>query len=237
MKQTKEVAIQEPEQTAVSTYVAPRGFEGDDDDPSDIIIPMAKLIHPLSPEISDGLPGIKPGSIINNITKSVLPEEFIPIFRFKTFLKFNPRDRKDDLFDENFQPGALIWRITDPSDPRVEECKFGEDGSKPTALSVLNFFSFFNGEDMPVVIPFMRTSYKAGKQLLSVAKMQRCDMFKKKYRLYSQKESNEKGEYFVLKFSIVGDATPGEYELCESLWKDFSKKEFKVHESDVINEA
>lgn len=235
MKQKQEVDV--PKQTAVSTYVAPRGFEGEEDDSADIIIPMAKLIQPLSPEVLEGSPGIKPGCIINNITKTVLPEEFIPIFRSKTFLKFNPRDRKDPNFDENFQPGALIWRITDPNDPRVEECKFGEDGSKPIALSVLNFFSFFNGEDMPVVIPFMRTSYKTGKQLLSIAKMCRRDMFSKKYRLYSQKESNEKGEYFVLKFAIVGDVTPGEFELCENLWTEFSKKEIKVHEDDLTSEV
>ena len=51
---------------------AQRGFEGGVDR-EDLTIPRAKLIQALSPELTEGLEGIKVGSIINSLTKEVLP--------------------------------------------------------------------------------------------------------------------------------------------------------------------
>jgi len=94
-----------------------RGFESGVDQ-QDLIIPRAKLIQALSPEMQDGLPGIKIGAIINSLTKEPLPEEFIPIFSFKNYIRFNPRSKDDPNFDSDFEPGAIIWRSADPSDPQ-----------------------------------------------------------------------------------------------------------------------
>ncbi|WP_348260365.1 hypothetical protein, partial [Salmonella enterica] len=68
-----------------------RGFESGITQ-EDLIIPRAKLIQALSPEITEGL-GVRPGDIINSLTKEVLPDEFIPVFMFKNFIRFNPRSK------------------------------------------------------------------------------------------------------------------------------------------------
>src|SRR3990167_6045771 len=96
-----------------------RGFEGGVDR-EDLILPRAVLLQALSPQIGE-VDGLKAGMVINNITNEVLPEKFIPIFRYVEFLKFNPRDSKSPEYDHAFEPGALIWRITDPADPRAIE--------------------------------------------------------------------------------------------------------------------
>ena len=143
-----------------------RGFEGGVDR-EDLIIPRAKLIQALSPELTEGLEGIKVGSVINSLTKEVLPQEFIPIFTFKNYIRFNPRSKDDPNFDSEFDPGAVIWKSTDPLDPKVKaEAKFGPNGEKPVATTFINFFSYFPGVPMPIIVSFSKTSYKAGQRKL-----------------------------------------------------------------------
>ena len=183
-----------------------RGFEGGVDR-EDLIIPRAKLMQALSPELTEGLEGIKVGSVINSLTKEVLPQEFIPIFMFKNYIRFNPRSKDDPNFDSEFDPGAVIWKSTDPLDPKVKaEAKFGPNGEKPVATTFINFFSYFPGVPMPIIVSFSKTSYKAGKNLLSLAKFCGGDMFSRKYKLVSQMETNDIATYAVLKVAPIGDA-------------------------------
>lgn len=222
-------------QTALANPSQPqRGFEGGVDR-EDLIIPRAKLIQALSPELTEGLEGIKVGSIINSLTKELLPQEFIPIFTFKNYIRFNPRSKDDPNFDSEFEPGAVIWKSTDPLDPRVKtEAKFGPNGEKPIATTFINFFSYFPGVPMPIIVSFSKTSYKAGKNLLSLAKFCGGDMFSRKYRLVSQMETNDIATYAVFKVSPVGSANQDEFDLCERLWNEFSSKVdvIQVHEQE-----
>ena len=81
-----------------------------------------------------------------------MPQEFVPIFAFKNFIRFNPRSKDDPNFNPNFEPGSVIWKSSDPLDPKVQqETKFGANGEKPLALTFLNFFSYFPGVSMPTV--------------------------------------------------------------------------------------
>lgn len=214
-----------------------RGFESGVDQ-QDLIIPRAKLIQALSPEMQEGLEGIKIGTIINSLTKEVLPEVFIPIFSFKNYIRFNPRSKDDPNFDADFELGAIIWRSSDPSDPLVlEQTKFGPNGEKPVATTFLNFFSFFPGVTMPVIVSFSKTSYRTGKQLLSLGKFCGGDMFSRKYRLTSQMETNI-GTYAVLRVASIGEAAPEEFAVCERLWNDFAAKakDIQVHEEGPTEE-
>ncbi|HRZ15784.1 MAG TPA: hypothetical protein P5110_09780 [Candidatus Omnitrophota bacterium] len=216
-----------------------RGFEGGVDR-EDLIIPRAKLIQALSPELTEGLEGIKVGSIINSLTKEVLPGEFIPVFTFKNYIRFNPRSKDDPNFNPDFDPGAVIWKSTDPLDPKVkEEARFGPNGEKPLATTFINFFSYFPGVPMPIIVSFSKTSYRAGKNLLSLAKFCGGDMFSRRYKLVSQMETNDIATYAVLKVTPAGDAKPEEYAVGERLWKDFASKvdAIQVHEEDAQDDA
>ena len=223
-------------EAALATGSHQRGFEGGLTQ-DDLIIPRAKLIQALSPEITEGL-GVRPGAIINSLTKEVLPDEFIPIFMFKNYIRFNPRSKADPLFDSAYEPGAVIWKSTDSEGPKVvAETRFGPNGEKPIATTFLNFFSYFPDVPMPVIVSFSKTSYKAGRQLLSLAKFCGGDMFSRKYRLASLMETNDIATYAVFKVAPVGAVSPDEYKLCERLWNDFSEKakDIQVHE-DITDE-
>ena len=232
--------VVEKSQTSLINPSQPqRGFEGGVDQ-EDLIIPRAKLIQALSPELTEELEGIKVGVIINSLTKEILPQEFIPIFTFKNYIRFNPRSKDDPNFDSDYEPGAVIWKCVDPLDPRVkEQTKFGPNGEKPVAVTFINFFSYFPGVAMPVIVSFSKTSYKAGKNLLSLAKFCGGDMFCRKYKLVSQMETNDVATYAVLKVKPVGAVSPEEFQLCERLWNEFSAKveAIQVHEEDVPEEA
>jgi len=195
-----------------------RGFE-DPIDQSDLIIPRAKLLQALSPEVAEG--DKKAGQLINNITSELLPDKFVPIFVYLEWFRFNARDKGAPGYDSNFDLGALIWRTRDHNDPRTKEAEFGPNGEKPIANRVLQFFSVFENQDMPVVIGFSSTSYKAGKKLLSLCKFTGGDMFSKKYSLTSKHVKNDKGSYYVLEVAPAGLASEEEFKKAEIFWDSF----------------
>ncbi|HQL82638.1 MAG TPA: hypothetical protein PK307_10575, partial [Spirochaetota bacterium] len=164
----------------------------------------------------------------------------IPVFTFKNYIRFNPRSKDDPNFNPDFDPGAVIWKSTDPLDPKVkEEARFGPNGEKPLATTFINFFSYFPGVPMPIIVSFSKTSYRAGKNLLSLAKFCGGDMFSRRYKLVSQMETNDIATYAVLKVTPAGDAKPEEYAVGERLWKDFASKvdAIQVHEEDAQDDS
>lgn len=207
-----------------------RGFE-EPTDKEDLIIPRAKLLQGLSPELQDNQ-DLKQGMIINSLTQEVLSGNFIPIFKFTNWIRFNPRSSDDPNYNPDYEPGAIIWRSTDPLDPRVQkEGMFGEDGTPPLATKFLNFFSIFEGSAIPVIVSFSKTSFKAGRHLLSLAQFSGGDMFSRKYKLRSELIKGDRGSYYVLKIAVAGAPTEDEYKAAEQLYTDFSsRKDIKVHE-------
>ena len=239
-KLKNEMTETKKEDTALAKHGASqRGF-GLGVEQEDLIIPKAKLIQAMSPELTkENIEGLKPGSIVNSLTKEILPPEFIPIFFYKNFARFNPRSDEDHNFDPDFAPGATIWTSNDPLDPKVlAQAKFGPGGEKPLATTFMNFFSYFLGSEMPIIVSFSKSSYKAGKQLLSLAKFSRTDMFAKKYKLTSAMESNSSGTFAVLKVTAAGDTPPEDFKFCERLWSDFSgrARDIKVVEEETAEE-
>jgi len=205
-----------------------RGFE-EQTEREDLILPRATLLQALSPQLND-VEGIKAGMVINNITNEALPERFIPIIKYTEYLKFNPRDTKSQEYDPAYEPGALIWRTNDPSDPRTAECRFAEDGSKPTAIKVMNFLSYFPGVSMPIVLGFSKTSYKAGKKLISLAKYTGGDLFGKVYSLKVKQADKDGIKYFVLDVNLVGKANKEDFAQAEAWYEQFKDSQIKTHD-------
>ncbi|MCH7590717.1 hypothetical protein IIB34_06740 [PVC group bacterium] len=227
----KEVA--KKENTELAKAAPGRGFE-EGVDQEELIIPRAKLLQALSPELEDN-PELKAGVIINSVTGEVLPSVFVPVFKFTQFIRFNPRESKAPGFNPDFGPGALVWRTNDPNDPRViAETKFSDNGEKPLATRFLNFFSYFEGCEMPVIISFSNTSFKAGKRLMSLAKFRGGDMFSKQYELASKKESNDKGTFYTLTVKPTGEAKESSIQTAERWWAEYGKKsaDLQVHEDE-----
>jgi len=216
-----------------------RGFE-DEVDQSDLIIPRAKLIQPTSDEMHnpDNVT-LRGGMIINSLTKEEISKVFVPIFYYKEYLRFNPRKKSDRGFLPEFAPGALIWRTRDGNDPRVfAECQFGPGGETPIAITTLNFFSLFKDSAMPLILSFGKTSYKAGKNLLSLAKLRGGAMFSRQYKLSILPMTNDQGSYFVLKVDPNGDCDAEMFKMGESYFNQFGVRRdtLKTHvdEGEVL---
>lgn len=235
--------------TAISTQSPQprRGFE-EPIERKDLIIPRAKLLQALSPEVVESPRSYFPGEIINSLTKekltktddigSIFPVEFVPVFKFTNWIRFNPRDDSKPGFNPDFTPGGLIWSSNDPYDSRVQtEGEFGPNGELPLATKFINFFSLFpQYPGMPIIVSFSKTSYKTGRQLLSLCQFGPPDMYGAIYRLGVRQEKNEMGSYFVLTVAKV-QATEGKIlNLAAAYWEEFHDrgKEIKVHDQESV---
>lgn len=209
----------------------PRGFE-EETDSSDLLIPRAKKLEALSPEMQEDDTELKQGDIINSITLEVLPEEFIPVFFFKQWIRFNPRDVKSPDYNKDFGPGDIVYRTNNSTDPRlVEDAKWIDD-KPPKATAFLNFLSYFPGQAMPIIVSFCNTSYKTGKTLLTLAKFTGGDMFSKKYSLKTVKTKNDQGTFHVLKIKLAGIPEKEDYARALELYDALRGKDIKVHQEN-----
>ncbi len=193
----------------------------------DLIVPRAKLFNGLPKEFED-YPDAKPGQILNNITKEVLPPVFIPIMRHIEWIRFNagssklPDGSPNPAFDKAYEPSEVIWRSTDPNDPRViKEAAWGPNGEKPLALKFLSFLSYFPGSSMPVMVSFYKTSLNAGKTINSVLEYSQGAMFAHSFKLTSKIVKTGEHSHYALQTSYAGKASSEDYSAAEKLYQSF----------------
>jgi len=190
------------------------GWVESPEDQADLIIPRAKIFQGSASE-QKRYPGATMGQIINHLTGDELPSKFVPIFKFVNTVKFNPRKKEDPNFDPNFAPGAVIWNINDPHDPRWQEGEFGVNGEKPTATRFMSFMVLFEGDTFPTILSFSSTSYKVGKKFFSMLAMTPGSKHGRKFELSTQEKQTDQGEvYYIYNVVPAGTSTPEEQETC-----------------------
>ncbi len=224
---TKEVLLPQ-------TEIKGRGFEHEVDK-DDYIIPRAKLLQASTPEVKAEGSKFKAGQIINSLTLEVLPTTFVPLYWFPQWIRFNARKPGERGWNPDFGASAMIWRTKDPADPRIlEEGQFGENGETPLATKFLNFFSIFLGHSMPVIISFSKTSYKAGKKLITLASLTGGDMFGKQYNLTSKLTQKGDDSYHILEINPTGLIANDSkvFKVSEILYENYKEKPVEVHEVD-----
>jgi hypothetical protein len=229
------LVVSPAEMKAKILAVFEQGREGFEEgmNPKEAVIPRVRLLQGLSPEVQEKPRDFFAGMVINSLTKETLPPRFIPILKWTNWVRFNPRSDKDANFVPGIKAGEVVWRSTDPDDPRVvNETKFGKNGETPAATTFMNFLCYFEGIAMPLVLSFGKTSYGAGKELLNIARYAGGAMRSGKYELGVRQETNEKGTYYVYTVAKVGTVEADELEIGKTLYDAFAPyvKELKVHE-------
>jgi hypothetical protein len=162
--------------------------------------------------------GKKSGTMVNNITKEDLgnPVTIIPVYLTKNWIRWRNRA----------EGGGIMWRSNDPNDERViEETKWGADGSKPLATAYLNFLCLIPGQEMPLILSFCNTSYKAGRKLLTLTKMVTGHIYDCRYNLTTVHRSNNLGSFFVFEVTKAGPSTEEERKAAMQIQATFSGKE------------
>lgn len=216
------------------TPKAPRGLE-QSTDRNDLIIPRAKKIEAMSPEMTDTdllKAGIHPGVIVNSITKEILPETFIPVTFFKQWIRFNANKPGDRGWVDGYGPRDVIYNTMDKTDVRLSTDAVWDGDLPPVTTTFLCFLALFEGQDTPVIISFGGGNFKTGKTLLSLATFKGGDLFSNKYKLKTKPEKNDKGSWFKLEVAFAGKATTEEYQKAESMYESFKPQEANIHSEE-----
>lgn len=235
-----------------------RGFE--DEQEGDLIMPRAKMIQALSPELNDDNLAdlnIKPGMLINSLTYEVLSGVFIPIFKFGSRVLWIPRAAGSGMacraidgltgevadssrfgrFNEEKKEFYDVIQVTNGQKILCKECPWSKwDGDiPPVCTASMNFLSVYDECDFPLVNSFVNTSFKSGKKLFSLCKMRPGDMFAYKYKIKPTRKTNEKGTFFVAEIYPSGKSSEEEYKYAENLYHMFKGKDIKFHEEEEIS--
>jgi len=90
---------------------------------------------------------------------------------------------------------------------------------------------------MPLILSFEKTSFKAGNQLLSLAKFAGVNSFARKYKLVSKKSKNDSFQWFSFDVLQDGKPTDEEYQKAKSWFNEYRTKTFTAHEEVVDEET
>lgn len=213
-KETDELALQNG---------APMGFE--DDDTSDVIIPRVKVIQTLSPERKDKI--AEEGDIINSLTKEKLNGKvFIPVFKFNNNVWW--RDRSEGGGIKCIARDGRVGSLSDGTTLMCSQCRRCEfDNSKqgkealPTCTKYINFFGFFAGERMPIILSFSKTCYNEGKKLYSLAKVTMQNMWNYGYTMTEKMMAKGGNEWYVPIMTAAGPTSEEDREFALALFKAY----------------
>lgn len=170
------------------TYTGPTGLSNNIT-AADLRLPRVALLQSLSPQVQNDGEVYKQGMFINTLTQDILksPISFVPVFIFKNFIKWRPRN----------EGGGMVWKTTTPTAAQLKECQF-DGANKPTADTSYNAVCLIDGDVTPVVLSFAKTNIKAGQDLTTLAQLSGY-AWKYKYTLESVKTTNTKGTFYVMR--------------------------------------
>lgn len=217
----EELAVKE-EATLAATNV-PLGFE--DEEPEDMIIPRVKIVQTLSPERKEKI--AEEGDIINSLTKEKLNgKKFIPVFKFNNHIWW--KDRADGGGILCMSRDGKRGEMSDGTLALCSACRKCEfDNTKqgkeavPTCVKYINFFGFFEGEHMPIILSFSKTSYNEGKKLYSLAKVTMQNMWNYGYTINEKLMAKGNNEWYVPVMSPAGPTSDEDREFGMALYKTY----------------
>lgn len=219
---SNEIIKKETDELAVQNGV-PMGFE--DEEPSDVIIPRVKVIQTLSPERKDKL--AEEGDIINSLTKERLNGKvFIPVFKFNNNVWW--RDRAEGGGIKCIARDGKVGQLSDGTTIMCQQCRRCEfDNTKqgkeaaPTCTKYINFFGFFAGERMPIILSFSKTCYNEGKKLYSLAKVTMQNMWNYGYTLNEKLMAKGGNEWYVPVMAAAGPTDEADREFAMAMFKAY----------------
>jgi hypothetical protein len=206
-------------------------------DSSDCEVPRIKLIHPNSPEVTEGDVDVKPGDFFHNIMDLNLGQSIkvVPIVMSKSYILWKPRwdgggilARAND--GEHWVPANAEFTVR-PYDkldktvkwvtkPTVKESGLDQWGSTdrenaqsaPAANKMINILVYLPDHPAisPCAISLQRSQLKAAGKLVSKLQMtssQGVDLYALQFNMKSVEEKNKKGEQY-LNYKFIGDGHP-----------------------------
>lgn len=229
-EETTAVATKAPQELAPSNGPI---WGNENIDSADIMIPKILLMQGLSEAVNDGKAA--QGDMIDSLETKKLgdrnsPVEIIPICTNKTWI-VSRKEKKASKFEYV----ETIPMTAENSKLAMEEEE--KDGSVIRRDRSLNFYVLLASdvEGLPYVVSFRRTSYTAGKKLIThFQKMQmlRQPPAAKTLMLSCVQDKNDMGTYFKFDVSTGRVSKPEEVATAKQ-WYETIQGGVKVDESDV----
>jgi hypothetical protein len=203
---------------AIATAAPGRGLE--DAGVEDMTLPHLVLTQALSKFVTED--GMRPGSFVNTLSRKAYTEpnwvEFVP-FKMTKYVNLLKNEGGKMVFEA---------RINDELDPRIVGRRFfpetDSNGNtiKANAESVMAFLVMVDGQ--PVVVKFSKTSHKAGKELVTLAKMAGGDLWNWKYKLAAKKEVKGSNSYYVASVQVAGQTSEDERAAAYRMYQAMSPR-------------
>lgn len=224
MANNEELAMVKQETQALATgNNVPMGFE--DEEAGDMIIPRVKVIQTLSPERKDKI--ADEGDIINSLTKEKYNGKvFIPVFKFNNNIDW--KDRADGGGIRCIARDGKVGEEIDGSRKLCAQCrrcefdntKQGRDAA-PKCTKYINFFGFFAGERMPIILSFAKTNFNEGKKLYSLAKVTMQNMWNHGYTLDNKKMAKNGNEWYIMVVNPAGPTSDEDRAFAATLYQGY----------------
>lgn len=215
--------VKQEAQALTTSNNVPMGFE--DEEAGDIIIPRVKVIQTLSPERKDKV--ADEGDIINSLTKEKYNGKvFIPVFKFNNNIDW--KDRADGGGIRCIARDGKVGEEIDGSRKLCAQCrrcefdntKQGRDAA-PKCTKYINFFGFFAGERMPIILSFAKTNFNEGKKLYSLAKVTMQNMWNHGYTLDNKKMAKNGNEWYIMVVNPAGPTSDEDRAFAVTLYQGY----------------
>lgn len=227
----KELAKKEQTSLAASDDDGLSGFE--DFDMEGLVIPRLRLLQPLSEACDDGRgkPGQYENSLTNDIYDSPLELVLLSAKNGAVYM-----DTADGLVCKS-NDGKVSIKGDEckhcPYNEYYKDWKDGEPAPKCSAtIDLVVVPRHTLSGDMPhvMMMSFIKTSYKVGKKLMSMARYSGKKLYAKSYNFESVKQKNDKGTFYNFNPKAVGFLSDDEYLKAKELAETFSAREVRPAE-------
>lgn len=193
----------------------------------DLRLPRVALLQALSPQVQSQPEIYRQGMFIDTLTQDVLtaPVSFIPVFIFKNVIKWKPRN----------EGGGMLWKTTTITPEVAKELQWNGT-TKPTADLYYNAVCLLDGQSVPIIISFCKTSLKAGQDLATLATLSGYS-WKFKYTLESVKTTKDNNTFYVMRVKRGVLTTPEETQEAADLYEQVKGMSIETDYEGTTHEA
>jgi hypothetical protein len=167
---------------------------------------------------------------------------FIPVFKFNNNIWWKPRSEGGGI--KCIARDGKFGLMSDGTSLACKMCRKNEfDNSKqgaealPSCTKYINFFGFFQGEPMPIILSFSKTNFNEGKKLYSLAKVTMQNMWNHGYRLDAKLMSKGNNEWYIINPTMAGATSEEDRQFGMALYQSFRGRSDLNFDMDDSNAA
>jgi hypothetical protein len=206
----------------------------------DILLPKILLMQGLSQAVTDEKARI--GDMLDNLNGQVIGDKNTPveIIVFKTTKTWI-------IFEDKNNTGSMEYVRQEPMTAANQNWPMEEvmGGLKVRRDRALNFYCLLpsqiaSGEAFPYLVSMRRTSYTAGKKLVTYftkLKLANQPTASRVFALSCKKQENDKGTFYVFDAAMSRQSTPEEIKAAHDWYQIISTATVRVMDTDLEAEA